>query len=46
VVASPHVVIAGAGPAGMLLANQLVTNGVRVRVVERHPTSSASSAAS
>ena len=35
--ANPQVVIVGAGPAGMLLAYQLVTNGVRVRVLERHP---------
>jgi 2-polyprenyl-6-methoxyphenol hydroxylase-like FAD-dependent oxidoreductase len=34
---NPQVVIAGAGPAGMLLAYQLVTNGVPVRVLERHP---------
>src|SRR5688500_7161615 len=33
----PTVVIAGAGPAGMMLAYQLVTNGVPVRVLERHP---------
>jgi len=33
----PQVVIAGAGPAGMMLAYQLVTNGVPVRVLERHP---------
>lgn len=32
-----QVVIVGAGPAGMLLAYQLVTNGVPVRVLERHP---------
>src|SRR4051812_40566794 len=32
-----EVVIAGAGPAGMLLAYQLATHGVPVRVVERHP---------
>ncbi|WP_257450007.1 FAD-dependent monooxygenase [Archangium lipolyticum] len=34
---NPQVVIVGAGPAGMLLAYQLVTNGVPVRVLERHP---------
>jgi 2-polyprenyl-6-methoxyphenol hydroxylase-like FAD-dependent oxidoreductase len=33
----PQVVIAGAGPAGMVLAYQLVTNGVPVRVLEQHP---------
>ncbi|HEY0133790.1 MAG TPA: FAD-dependent monooxygenase, partial [Nannocystis sp.] len=32
----PTVVIAGAGPAGMLLAYQLVSNGVPVRVLEQH----------
>lgn len=31
-----EVVIAGAGPAGMMLAYLLVTSGVRVRVLERH----------
>jgi 2-polyprenyl-6-methoxyphenol hydroxylase-like FAD-dependent oxidoreductase len=34
---NPQVVIVGAGPAGMMLAYQLVTNGVPVRVLERHP---------
>ncbi|MFL5354897.1 FAD-dependent monooxygenase [Archangium sp.] len=34
---NPQVVIIGAGPAGMMLAYQLVTNGVPVRVLERHP---------
>jgi 2-polyprenyl-6-methoxyphenol hydroxylase-like FAD-dependent oxidoreductase len=43
--AKPDVVIIGAGPAGMMLAYLLVTNGISVRVLERHPTSSASSAA-
>lgn len=33
----PQVVIAGAGPAGMMLAYQLVTNGIPVRVLEKHP---------
>jgi 2-polyprenyl-6-methoxyphenol hydroxylase-like FAD-dependent oxidoreductase len=33
---TPQVVIAGAGPAGMILAYQLVTGGVPVRVLERH----------
>ena len=33
----PQVVIAGAGPAGMVLAYQLASNGIRVRVLERHP---------
>jgi len=32
-----EVVIIGAGPAGMFLAYLLVTNGVSVRVLERHP---------
>lgn len=32
----PEVVIIGAGPAGMFLAYLLVTNGVSVRVLERH----------
>lgn len=32
----PEVVISGAGPAGMLLAYLLVTNGISVRVLERH----------
>lgn len=31
------VVIIGAGPAGMMLAYFLVTNGISVRVLERHP---------
>ncbi|WP_245814432.1 FAD-dependent monooxygenase [Cystobacter ferrugineus] len=34
---NPQVVIIGAGPAGMMLAYQLVTNGIPVRVLERHP---------
>ncbi len=34
---APHIVIVGGGPAGMLLAYQLVSNGVPVRVLERHP---------
>ena len=33
----PDVVIIGAGPAGMMLAYLLVTNGISVRVLERHP---------
>jgi 2-polyprenyl-6-methoxyphenol hydroxylase-like FAD-dependent oxidoreductase len=33
----PQVVIIGAGPAGMVLAYLLVTNGISVRVLERHP---------
>lgn len=32
-----EVVIVGAGPAGMFLAYLLVTNGISVRVLERHP---------
>ncbi|MFL5380724.1 MAG: FAD-dependent oxidoreductase, partial [Myxococcales bacterium] len=31
------VVIAGGGPAGMVLAYQLASNGVDVTVLERHP---------
>lgn len=34
---SPEIVIVGAGPAGMVLAYQLVSNGIKVRVLERHP---------
>lgn len=34
---APDVVIIGAGPAGMVLAYLLVTNGISVRVLERHP---------
>ncbi|RKH66772.1 FAD-dependent monooxygenase [Corallococcus llansteffanensis] len=34
---APRIVIAGGGPAGMVLAYQLVSNGVPVRVLERHP---------
>jgi 2-polyprenyl-6-methoxyphenol hydroxylase-like FAD-dependent oxidoreductase len=33
----PRIVIVGAGPAGMMLAYQLVSNGVSVRVIEQHP---------
>src|SRR5687767_1699380 len=33
----PQIVIVGGGPAGMMLAYQLVSNGVPVRVLERHP---------
>jgi 2-polyprenyl-6-methoxyphenol hydroxylase-like FAD-dependent oxidoreductase len=32
-----QIVIAGAGPAGMMLAYQLASNGINVRVLERHP---------
>ena len=32
-----EVAIAGAGPAGMMLAYQLASNGIKVRVLERHP---------
>ncbi len=32
-----QVVVVGAGPAGMLLAYQLVSSGVKVCVLERHP---------
>ena len=32
-----EVTIIGAGPAGMFLAYLLVTNGIAVRVLERHP---------
>lgn len=34
---APRVVIAGAGPAGLMLAYQLVSNGVPVCVLEQHP---------
>jgi 2-polyprenyl-6-methoxyphenol hydroxylase-like FAD-dependent oxidoreductase len=33
----PRIVIVGGGPAGMVLAYQLVTNGIPVRVLEQHP---------
>ncbi len=33
----PRIVIVGAGPAGMMLAYQLVTNSVPVCVLEQHP---------
>lgn len=33
----PQIVIVGGGPAGMVLAYQLVTNGIAVRVLEQHP---------
>jgi 2-polyprenyl-6-methoxyphenol hydroxylase-like FAD-dependent oxidoreductase len=33
----PKIVIVGGGPAGMVLAYQLATNGVPVRVLEQHP---------
>jgi 2-polyprenyl-6-methoxyphenol hydroxylase-like FAD-dependent oxidoreductase len=35
--AEQRVVIIGGGPAGMMLAYQLASNGVNVRVLERHP---------
>lgn len=34
---TPQIVIVGGGPAGMFLAYQLVTHGIPVRVLERHP---------
>jgi 2-polyprenyl-6-methoxyphenol hydroxylase-like FAD-dependent oxidoreductase len=34
---APRIVIAGAGPAGMVLAYQLASNGLPVRVLEQHP---------
>lgn len=34
---TPEIVIVGGGPAGMVLAYQLVTSGLPVRVLERHP---------
>src|SRR4051794_30306099 len=34
---TPKIVIVGGGPAGMMLAYQLASNGVPVRVLERHP---------
>src|SRR5262245_25005868 len=33
----PEVVIVGGGPGGLMLAYQLVTNGIPTRVIERHP---------
>jgi 2-polyprenyl-6-methoxyphenol hydroxylase-like FAD-dependent oxidoreductase len=33
----PRIVIIGGGPAGMVLAYQLVTNGIPVQVIEQHP---------
>src|SRR5688572_32931776 len=30
------VLVVGAGPTGLMLANQLVRRGVRVRIVDRH----------
>lgn len=33
----PRIVIAGGGPAGMVLAYQLASNGIPVRVLEQHP---------
>lgn len=35
--AAPPVVIAGAGPTGLLLAGELAATGTRVVVIERHP---------
>src|SRR5687768_8598766 len=35
--ADRRVVVVGAGPAGMVLAYQLASQGVHVRVLERHP---------
>ena len=35
--APPRIVIAGAGPAGMMLAHQLTESGFPVQVLERHP---------
>ena len=31
------VLIVGAGPTGLMLANQLVRRGVRVQIIDRHP---------
>ena len=31
------VLVVGAGPTGLMLANQLVRRGVRVRIIDRHP---------
>src|SRR5262245_23653556 len=30
------VLVVGAGPTGLMLANQLVRRGVRVRIIDRH----------
>src|SRR5581483_4530476 len=35
--AEKKVIIVGAGPAGMMLAYQLASNGIPVHVLERHP---------
>lgn len=32
-----EVLVVGAGPTGLMLANQLIRRGVRVQVVDRHP---------
>ena len=31
------VLVVGAGPTGLMLANQLVRRGVGVRIIDRHP---------
>jgi ribulose 1,5-bisphosphate synthetase/thiazole synthase len=31
------VLIVGAGPTGLMLANQLARRGVRVLIIDRHP---------
>jgi 2-polyprenyl-6-methoxyphenol hydroxylase-like FAD-dependent oxidoreductase len=38
VASNPQVLIAGAGPVGMTLANQLARHGVSVRIVDKSPT--------
>ena len=35
--ADTDVLIVGAGPTGLMLANQLVRRGVRTRIIDRHP---------
>ena len=32
----PDVLIVGAGPTGLMLANQLIRRGVRVLIIDRH----------
>ena len=32
-----EVLIVGAGPTGLMLANQLARRGVRVLIIDRHP---------
>ena len=41
----PDVLIVGAGPAGMILAHELLRRGVRCRMVEKRPSPSGSTRA-